>query len=101
MNFCPLKKEKLTEPCGHPATVQTVSRLNSSLHMRQSKQLLRHVGVWTAVQTATRLNSTENVMHEQLLFFQNLASGHKTKHFNIQLFLHSTRGLGGIEKLMK
>ena len=39
-----------------------VSRLNSSLHMRQSKQLLKRVGVWTAVQTATRMNSPENVM---------------------------------------
>ena len=53
--------------------------------MKQYKQLLRHVAMWTAVPTVTHLNS-----------IQNLASGHKTEHLNIQL-PHSTRGLGGIE----
>ena len=74
-------------------SVQTVSNLNSSLHMRHSNQLFRHMDVWTAVQTATRLNSTENVMlcdcMDSYLLFQNLASGHQTIHLNIHLPLHS------------
>ena len=31
------------------------------------------------------------------MLFKNLESSHKTKQLNIQLPLHSTRGLGGME----
>ena len=41
---------------------QLFRRLNSSLHMKQSEQLLSYVAICTAGQTASRLNSTEIVI---------------------------------------